>query len=85
MRPLRALRRACTAVSAYDYVFSENGLVAHKGGALLAKQDLVSFLGEAKLRPFIDFVLRYVADLDIPVKVHCAAQTRCHAAVARGV
>ena len=28
----------------------------------------MSELGEAKLRPFIDFVLRYVADLDIPVK-----------------
>lgn len=31
-------------------------------------QSLLSELGEAKLRPFIDFVLRYVADLDIPVK-----------------
>ena len=31
-------------------------------------QSLLSELGEAKLRPFINFVLRYVADLDIPVK-----------------
>jgi len=57
-----------TAVSSFDFVFAENGLVAHQGGALLAKQDLLSFLGEEKLRPFIDFTLRYVADLDIPVK-----------------
>jgi phosphomannomutase len=34
----------------------------------LHAQSLVSELGEAKLRPFINFVLRYVADLDIPVK-----------------
>ena len=33
-----------------------------------SRQSLLSELGEAKLRPFIDFVLRYVADLDIPVK-----------------
>ena len=52
----------------YDYVFAENGLVAYKGGALLAKQDLLGHLGEARLRPFINFCLRYIADLDIPVK-----------------
>ena len=56
------------APTAYDYLFSENGLVAYKAGALLNKQNLVSTLGEAKLRPFINFVLHYVADLDIPVK-----------------
>ena len=52
----------------YAYLFSENGLVAHKDGALLAKQSLTAFLGEDKLKRFINFVLRYVADLDIPVK-----------------
>ena len=52
----------------YEYVFSENGLVAHERGALLAKQSLREFLGEDKLKKFINFVLRYVADLDIPIK-----------------
>ena len=52
----------------YEYVFSENGLVAHERGALLAKQSLWEFLGEDKLKKFINFVLRYVADLDIPIK-----------------
>jgi phosphomannomutase len=42
--------------------------VAYKGGELLAKQNLVTELGEARLRPFINFVLHYIADLDIPVK-----------------
>jgi len=42
--------------------------VAHERGALLAKQSLREFLGEDKLKKFINFVLRYVADLDIPIK-----------------
>ena len=34
----------------YAYLFSENGLVAYKDGALLAKQSLKAFLGEDKLK-----------------------------------
>jgi len=56
------------AVNAYDYVFSENGLVAHKAGKTLAIQSLKKHLGEEKLKKFINFVLHYVADLDIPIK-----------------
>jgi len=52
----------------WDYVFSENGLQAFKEGSLLEEQSLLKFYGNDKLKPFINFVLRYVADLDIPVK-----------------
>jgi phosphomannomutase len=52
----------------YDYLFAENGLVAFKHGELLAKQSLRAFLGEDKLKTFLNFVLHYVADLDIPIK-----------------
>mmetsp|Transcript_34100 Transcript_34100/g.61479 ORF Transcript_34100/g.61479 Transcript_34100/m.61479 type:complete len:245 (-) Transcript_34100:320-1054(-) len=55
-------------INSYDYVFAENGLVAYKNGELLAKQSLKSFLGEEKLKNFINFCLRYIADLDIPIK-----------------
>lgn len=55
-------------VSEWDYVFSENGLVAYKEGSLLAQQSLKNFLGEERLKKFINFVLHYVADLDIPIK-----------------
>lgn len=55
-------------INAYDYVFAENGLVAYKAGELLAKQSLKAFLGEERLKTFINFVLHYVADLDIPIK-----------------
>lgn len=56
----------CT--TAYDYLFAENGLVAYKSGELIAKQSLKAFLGEEKLKKFINFVLHYIADLDIPIK-----------------
>ncbi|CAD6264353.1 unnamed protein product [Miscanthus lutarioriparius] len=52
----------------YDYVFSENGLVAHKNGELIGTQSLKSFLGEDKLKEIINFTLHYIADLDIPIK-----------------
>lgn len=52
----------------FDYVFSENGLMAHKGTELLATQSLKSHLGEDNLKQFINFTLREIADIDIPVK-----------------
>ncbi|BBN05730.1 phosphomannomutase [Marchantia polymorpha subsp. ruderalis] len=52
----------------YDYVFSENGLVAYKNGVLIGNQSLKSHLGEEKLKEFINFTLHYIADLDIPIK-----------------
>lgn len=51
-----------------DYTFSENGLMAHKGQEQLAVQSIKTFLGEDNLKKFINFVLKYIATLDIPVK-----------------
>jgi phosphomannomutase len=51
-----------------DFVFAENGLVAYKGTSVIHTMSIKEFLGEAKLKSFINFVLRYIADLDIPVK-----------------
>lgn len=56
------------AITAYDYVFSENGLVAFKAGEPLAEQSLVKSLGEANLKRLLSFVLHYIADMDIPIK-----------------
>lgn len=52
----------------FDYVFSENGLDAYKHGKSFAKQSLKKWLGEDKLKKFINFVLHYIADLDIEIK-----------------
>ncbi|PAA51030.1 hypothetical protein BOX15_Mlig022805g4, partial [Macrostomum lignano] len=53
----------------FEYVFVENGLMAYKlGGELIGKESILNFLGEQRLQEFINFCLRYIADLDIPVK-----------------
>ena len=53
----------------FDYCFSENGLVAYKGGDLIAKQSLSKHLGEDTLKKIINFMLGYMAKIeDIPVK-----------------
>ncbi|KAL0905392.1 hypothetical protein M5K25_023809 [Dendrobium thyrsiflorum] len=57
-----------SVINDYDYVFAENGLVAYKNGELIGKQNFKSFLGEEKLKEFINFTLHYIADLDIPIK-----------------
>lgn len=52
----------------FDYTFSENGLVAYKGKELIAEASLVGFLGEDRLQKLTNFILHYIADLEIPVK-----------------
>lgn len=52
----------------FDYVFPENGLVHIEKGVEVGKQSIVKYLGEDVMKRFINFCLRYIADLDIPVK-----------------
>lgn len=52
----------------FDFTFSENGLVAYKGDHLIAEASLTAHLGEERLQTLINFVLHYIADLDIPIK-----------------
>jgi phosphomannomutase len=52
----------------YDYSFSENGLVAYKNGELIGRTEISKFLGEDNLKSVINWVLRYIADLNIPIK-----------------
>lgn len=52
----------------FDYVFSENGLVAYKAGTLIATQSISKHMGEDNLKELINFCLKYMADIDIPVK-----------------
>ena len=51
-----------------DYSFSENGLVAYKGRDIIAKGSIREHITPEQQRRFADWVLRYIADLDIPVK-----------------
>lgn len=52
----------------FDYCFSENGLLAYKDGEKIGETSLVTHMGEDNLKRLINWVLRYFADLDIPVK-----------------
>mmetsp|Transcript_87863 Transcript_87863/g.253414 ORF Transcript_87863/g.253414 Transcript_87863/m.253414 type:complete len:262 (-) Transcript_87863:92-877(-) len=52
----------------FDYCFSENGLLAYKDGQKIGETSIVGHLGEKNLQRIINWALRYIADLDIPVK-----------------
>lgn len=55
-------------VNEVDFSFSENGLVAYKDGKLIGKKAIHMHLGEDNLKDVINWTLRYIADLDIPIK-----------------
>ena len=42
----------------YDYVFSENGLVGHKGRVLIHQQNIAKHVGEDKIQKLLNFSLR---------------------------
>jgi len=52
----------------FDYGFAENGVIAYKLGKALPSQSFLTFLGEKKYKPLVNFILHYIADLDIPIK-----------------
>ena len=56
------------AAEVCDYVFSENGVVACKGVKQIGSSSIAVYLGEAKLKQLINFVLKYFSGIDIPVK-----------------
>ena len=65
----------CAAVQDFDYFFAENGLAAYKAGQVIQIQSFKAHLGEEKLKQLINFILHYVADLDIPIKVSALGPT----------
>merc|ERR1719450_1036445 len=48
--------------------FSQNGLVAYKNGTFLASNSISKHLGEDNIKRVVNWTLRYLADLDLPVK-----------------
>lgn len=53
----------------FPYNFSQNGLVAYKNGELQEVQTIAKFLGEENIKKIVNWTLKYLADVDIPVKV----------------
>ncbi|KAG6813827.1 Phosphomannomutase 1 [Tricholoma furcatifolium] len=56
------------ALNDFDYGFAENGLTAYKLGKELESQSFIKFLGEEKYKKLANFILHYIADMDIPIK-----------------
>ena len=52
----------------FDFCFAENGLTAYRLGERLASQSFVGWLGEERYKELVNFVLRYLADVECPVK-----------------
>ncbi|KAK7687945.1 Phosphomannomutase 1 [Cerrena zonata] len=57
-----------SVIEDFDYVFAENGLTAYKTGKTLPSQSFIKFLGEEKYKKLVNFILHYLADLDVPIK-----------------
>lgn len=55
-------------VNLFPYNFSQNGLVAYMDGALQEVQTISKFLGEDNVKRIVNWTMRYLADIDIPVK-----------------
>lgn len=53
----------------FPYNFSQNGLVAYKNGELLEVQTIAKFLGEDNVKRVVNWVMKYLCEIDIPVKV----------------
>jgi len=52
----------------FDYAFAENGLTAYKLGVQRPSQSFIKYIGEERYKTLINFILHYIADLDIPIK-----------------
>lgn len=55
-------------IQEFDYAFAENGLTAYKTGKQLASQSFIKHVGEDRYKVLVNFILHYIADLDVPIK-----------------
>jgi len=56
------------AIDDFDYAFAENGLTAYKAGKTLGSQSFIKHIGEDRYKILVNFILHYIADMDIPIK-----------------
>lgn len=65
----KAREQLADSISLFKYVFTENGLVSFdETGKMFHSKKISTYLGEDNLKQLINFCLRYIADLDIPIK-----------------
>ncbi|KAJ7281883.1 eukaryotic phosphomannomutase [Mycena rebaudengoi] len=56
------------AIHDFDYAFAENGLTAYKMGTALETQSFIKYVGEDRYKRLVNFILHYIADMDVPIK-----------------
>ena len=59
----------------FDYAFAENGLTAYRLGTQLPSQSFIKYVGEERYKKLVNFILHYLADLEIPIKRHAHAHS----------
>lgn len=52
----------------FKYIFPENGLVAYKDGILFHEMKIIKYLGEKINKQIINYLLKYMLELDVPIK-----------------
>lgn len=52
----------------FDFGFAENGLTAYRLGKELPPASFIGHVGEEPYKKLVNFILRYLSDVDVPVK-----------------
>ncbi|QPG73718.1 Phosphomannomutase 1 [Brettanomyces nanus] len=52
----------------FDFCFSENGLTAYRLGKKLPSNSFIKWLGEEKYNRLAKFILKYLSEIDLPVR-----------------
>jgi phosphomannomutase len=56
-------------VDLFPLNFSQNGLVAYKNGSMLEATTFSTFLGEDNVKKIVNWTLKYLSEVDTPLKV----------------
>lgn len=56
------------AKSFFDFGFSENGATAYRKGQLICQESFIGYLGEERYKKLVNWILRYLSNVEIPVK-----------------
>lgn len=55
-------------IKKFDYTFAENGLLALNKNVEIGRESIQAFMGEDKIQKFINFCLKYMSEIQLPVK-----------------
>ena len=76
-RQLDGVKAEHTVVDNWDYCFAENGLTAWKLGNELESASFIKFVGEEEYKKMVNFILRYLSEVDVPVKRFVRPPSHC--------